>query len=108
MRSAVISVSSPKEDIVGVLTGVWGTFRRGVNKEWLVTKTPFMVSLCADLKKGGHELPMKFNRNTILTWVNRDSSGSLLIGAQETHFELDRPSHVELTYMGGPDGATDV
>lgn len=108
MRSGIISVSSPLSEVLGVLTGVWGTFKRGVNNEWLITKTPFMIVLVADLQAGNHELPLKFNRNTILHWVTKDDSGSFLIRSQETHFELINSAHVELIFMGSPDGASDL
>ena len=107
MRSGIINMSSPKEDIWGTLTGVWGTYKRGVNNEWLVTKTPFMISMVADLQPGGHELPLKFTRNTLLHWASKDSSGSFLIRSLSTHFELTTPAHVELIYIGSPDDATD-
>ena len=108
MRSAIVNTSSPYSEVLGVLTGIWGTFKRGVDKEWLVTKTPFMIVLVADLQAGKHELPVKFNRNTILHWVTKDDSGSFLIRSQETHFELSNSAHVELIFMGSPDGASDV
>lgn len=104
MRSAVINGASPKEDIMGVLTGVWGTFRRGVNKEWLVTKTPFMVHMEATLQPGRHELPIAPKTTKALYWTSKDGSGSLILKAGETGFDLPSAAFVETTYYGDQDG----
>ena len=103
MRSGVINMSSPKEDIWGALTGVWGTFKRGVGNEGLVTKTPFFIHVEATLQPGRHELPMAPNSTKALYWTSKDSSGSLLIKAGETGFDLPEAAFVEATFYGEQD-----
>lgn len=100
MRSGIINMSSPKEDIWGTLTGVWGTFKRGVNNEWLVTKTPFYIHMEATLQSGRHELPLAPNSTKALYWTAKDDSGSLIIAAGSTGFDLPKASFVEITYFG--------
>jgi hypothetical protein len=100
MRSGVINMASPKGDVWGILTGVWGTFRRGVNNEWLVTKCPFFVHMEATLQAGRHELPIAPNSTKALQWVSKDDSGSLIIRAGETGFDLPAPAFVEATFYG--------
>lgn len=100
MRSGVINMASPKEDVWGILTGVWGTFRRGVNNEWLVTKCPFFVHMEATLQPGRHELPIAPNSTKALHWTSKDDSGSLIIRAGETGFDLPAPAFVQATFYG--------
>lgn len=100
MRSGVINMASPKEDVWGILTGVWGTFRRGVNNEWLVTKCPFFVHMEATLQAGRQELPLAPNSTKALYWTSKDNSGSLIIRAGETGFDLPEPAFVEATFYG--------
>ncbi len=103
MRSGVINMSSPKEDIWGTLTGVWGTFKRGVNNEWLVTKTPFLVHMEATLQPGRQELPIAPKTTKALYWTSKDGSGSLIIKAGETGFDLLSAAFVEATFYGEQD-----
>ncbi|SHI35595.1 hypothetical protein [Fibrobacter sp. UWP2] len=103
MRSGVINMASPKEDVWGILTGVWGTFRRGVNNEWLVTKCPFFVHMEATLQAGRQELPLAPNSTKALYWTSKDNSGSLIIRAGETGFDLPEPAFVEATFYGDND-----
>lgn len=103
MRSGVITMSSPKEDIWGTLTGVWGTFKRGVNNEWLVTKTPFFVHMEATLQPGRQELPIAPKTTKALYWTSKDGSGSLIIKAGETGFDLPSAAFVETTFYGEQD-----
>lgn len=103
MRSALINGSSPREDIVGVLTGVWNHYRTGNNKEWLVTKTPFFLHMEATLQAGTHQLPIAPNSTKALYWTSRDQSGSIVIKAGQTGFTLPVASFVELTVFGNTD-----
>lgn len=100
MRSGIINGSSPKEDIWGILTGIWGTSRQGANKEWLVTKTPFFIHMEATLTAGRHELPVAPNSTKALYWTSKDSSGSIIIKAGSTGFTLPENAFVETTYFG--------
>lgn len=100
MRNALINMSSPKEDVWGVLTGIWNHYRTGSNKEWLVTKTPFFVHMEATLQEGTHQLPIAPNSTKALYWTSRDSHGSLIIKAGQTGFTLPVASFVELTIFG--------
>lgn len=103
MRSGLINGSSPKEDIWGVLTGIWGTFRQGANKEWLVTKTPFFIHMEATLNAGRHELPLAPNNTKALQWTSKDSHGSIIIKAGTTGFTLPANAFAELTIFGESD-----
>lgn len=103
MRSGVINGNSPSEDVWGVLTGVWGTFKRGVNNEWLVTKTPFFVHMEATLQPGRQELPIAPKTTKALYWTSKDGSGSLIIKAGETGFDLPSAAFVETTFYGEQD-----
>lgn len=103
MRSGIINMSSPREDIWGTLTGVWGTFKRGVNNEWLVTKTPFFVHMEATLQPGRQELPIAPKTTKALYWTSKEGSGSLIIKAGETGFDLPSAAFVETTFYGEQD-----
>lgn len=100
MRSGIITGTSTKEEIWGTLTGIWGTFRRGVNNEWLVTKCPFFIHMEAVLDAGRHELPIAPNNTKALYWTAKDGSGSLVIKAGTTGFTLEKPAFVEVTIFG--------
>lgn len=104
MRSGIINGSSPLSEVLGVLTGVWGTFRRGINNEWLVTKCPWFVHMEAVLEAGRHELPIAPNTTKALYWTAKDSSGSLVVKAGETGFTLPANAFVETTFYGDQDG----
>lgn len=104
MRSGIINGSSPKKDIWGALTGVWGTFRRGLDNEWLVTKTPFFIHMEATLQPGRHELPLAPNSTKAVYWTSKDASGSLIIKAGSTGFDLPAAAFVETTFYGDQDG----
>lgn len=103
MRNGIINGTSPKEDIWGVLTGVWNHYRTGLNKQWLVTKTPFFVHLEATLQEGSHQLPIAPNSTKALYWTSRDNSGSIVIKAGQTGFTLPVASFVEMTIFGNTD-----
>jgi hypothetical protein len=103
MRNGIINGTSPKEDIWGVLTGVWNHYRTGLNKQWLVTKTPFFVHLEATLQEGTHQLPIAPNSTKALYWTSRDQSGSIVIKAGQTGFTLPVASFVEMTIFGNTD-----
>lgn len=103
MRNGIINGTSPKEDIWGVLTGVWNHYRTGLNKQWLVTKTPFFVHLEATLQEGTHQLPIAPNSTKALYWTSRDDSGAIVIKAGQTGFTLPVASFVEMTIFGNTD-----
>ena len=106
MRNAVINKTSPREDIVGVLTGVWNEYDAGVNKEFHVVKTPFYIAITGTLSKGPHVLPVVPNNNSILRWVSKDSSGNILVKVGQKTVDIPADAFVELTYygtMGGND-----
>ena len=103
MRSAIVNTSSPYSEVLGVLTGIWGTFNRGVDKEWLVTKTPFFVHMEATLQPGRHELPIAPNSTKALYWTSKNNAGSLIIKAGETGFDLPEAAFVEATFYGESD-----
>lgn len=105
MRNGIINGNSPKEDIWGILTGVWNHYKTGLNKQWLVTKTPFFVHMEATLPEGTHQLPIAPNSTKALYWTSRDQSGAIVIKAGQTAFTLSVASYVEMTIFGATDGA---
>ena len=74
MRNAVINANSPKEDICGVLTGVWNDYRAGHEKKWHVTKTPFFIHIEGVMQAGRNELPIAPNDTKALSWTSKDKS----------------------------------
>ena len=97
MRSAVINGGSPKEDVWGVLTGVWNEYD---DREWHVVKTPFMVALTATLKAGPQILPVAPPRTSLLSWANAEHSGSLVLKAKDKNFSLPENAVVQAIMFG--------
>lgn len=97
MRSAVINGGSPKEDVWGVLTGVWNEYD---DREWHVVKTPFMVAMTATLDAGPHILPVAPPRTSLLSWANSEHSGSCIVRAKDRNFTLPERAVVEVTMLG--------
>jgi hypothetical protein len=97
MRNAVINGGSPKEDVLGVLTGVWNEYD---DREWHVVKTPFMVALTATLKAGPQILPVAPPRTSLLSWANAEHSGSLVLKAKDKNFTLPENAVVQAIMFG--------
>lgn len=97
MRNAVINGGSPKEDVLGVLTGVWNEYD---DREWHVVKTPFMVALTATLKAGPQILPVAPPRTSLLSWANAEHSGSLVLKAKDKNFSLPENAVVQAIMFG--------
>lgn len=97
MRNAVINGGSPKEDVWGVLTGVWNEYN---DREWHVVKTPFMVALTATLNAGPQILPVAPPRTSLLSWANAEHSGSLVLKAKDKNFSLPENAVVQAIMFG--------
>lgn len=97
MRNAVINGGSPREDIWGVLTGVWNEYD---DREWHVVKTPFMVAMTATLDAGPQMLPVAPPRTSIMKWANATASGSLVLRAKDRNFTLPQRAVVEVIMLG--------
>ena len=97
MRNAVINGGSPKEDVLGVLTGVWNEYD---DREWHVVKTPFMVAMIATLKAGPQILPVAPPRTSLLSWANAEHSGSLVLKAKDKNFSLPENAVVQAIMFG--------
>ena len=97
MRNAVINGGSPKEDVWGVLTGVWNEYD---DREWHVVKTPFKVALTATLDAGPQILPVSPPRTCILKWANATASGSCVLRAKDRNFTLPDRAVVEVIMLG--------
>ena len=104
MRNAIVNGNSPKEDIWGVLTGIWAQYKAGANKEWTVTKTPFFIHMEAVLNAGRNQLPIAPNSTKALYWTAKDSSGGVVIRAGETGFDIPVNAFVETTFYGETGG----
>lgn len=97
MRSALINSNSPKEDIWGVLTGIWNEYDE---REWHVVKTPFMVAMTATLDAGHNMLPVTPPRTSLLSWANSAHSGSLVIKAKDRNFTMPEKAVVQVLMFG--------
>ncbi len=97
MRNAVINGGSPKEEVLGVLTGVWNEYD---DREWHVVKTPFMVAMVATLKAGPQILPVAPPRTSLLSWSNAEHSGSLVLKAKDKNFSLPENAVVQAIMFG--------
>ena len=97
MRNAVINGCSPKEDVWGVLTGVWNEYD---DREWHVVKTPFMVAMVATLNAGPQILPVAPPRTSLLSWANAEHSGSLVLKAKDKNFSLPENAVVQAIMFG--------
>lgn len=97
MRNAVINGGSPKEEVWGVLTGVWNEYD---DREWHVVKTPFMVAMTATLDVGPQILPVAPPRTCILKWANATASGSCVLRAKDRNFTLPERAVVEVIMLG--------
>lgn len=75
MRDGVINATSPREDIVGVLTGAWQEYDRA---GWHVVVTPFFTAISGSFAEGFHALPFKFSGNVQMSLSYGSGGGSLL------------------------------
>jgi hypothetical protein len=97
MRNALINMNSPKEDVWGVLCGVWNEYD---DRGWHVVKTPFMVAMTATLPAGPQILPVAPPRTSILNWANAEHSGSLVLKAKDRNFSLPENAVVQVVMFG--------
>ena len=97
MRSALINSNSPKEDVWGVLTGIWNEYDE---REWHVVKTPFMVAMTATLDAGPNMLPVMPPRTSLLSWANSGHSGSLVLKAKDRNFTMPEKAVVQVLMCG--------
>lgn len=104
MRSSIINAGSPREDVLGVLTGIWNEYDAGPNKEWHIVKTPFLIRMEAVLKAGRNELPIAPIRTTALHWTSKDSYGSVVCRIGETGFSIPENAFCEVTLFGNYGG----
>lgn len=97
MRSANINGESPKEDVWGVLTGIWNEYNE---REWHIVKTPFMVAMTATLDAGPNMLPVTPPRTSLLSWANSSNSGSLVLKAKDRNFTIPEKAVVQVLMFG--------
>lgn len=97
MRNAIINSGSKKEDIYGVLTGVWNEYN---DREWHVVKTPFFIAMTATLDAGPNMLPVTPPRTSLLSWANSAHSGSLVIKAKDRNFTMPEKAVVQVIMFG--------
>jgi len=100
MRNGVINAGSPKEDVWGILTGVWNEYDTGLDKQWHVIKTPFFIHCEAVLKAGRQELPFAPGRTCALAWTSKDNSGGVVCRVGEKGFDLPENAFCEITMFG--------
>ena len=105
MRSGIINSNSPKEDIWGILTGVWNEYDTGgADNRWHVIKTPFFVHCEAVLKAGRHEIPFAPDSTKAVVWTSKDGHGAEIIRAGTTGFTLAENAFCEITIFGTTGG----
>ena len=104
MRSGIINAGSPKEDVWGVLTGIWNQYKTGPKQEWTIVKCPLFVHMEAVLEAGRNELPIAPNSTKAIYWTSKDNSGSVVCKAGETGFTIPENSFVEVTFYGSTGG----
>jgi len=97
MRNALINMNSPKEDVWGVLCGIWNEYDE---REWHVVKTPFMVAMTATLDAGPNMLPVTPPRTSLLSWANSGHSGSLVLKAKDRNFTMPEKAVVQVLMFG--------
>ena len=97
MRNALINSNSPKEDVWGVLCGIWNEYDE---REWHVVKTPFMVAMTATLDAGPNMLPVTPPRTSLLSWANSVHSGSLVLKAKDRKFTMPEKAVVQVLMFG--------
>ena len=97
MRNALINMNSQKEDVWGVLCGIWNEYD---DREWHVVKTPFMVAMTATLDAGPNILPVTPPRTSLLSWANSEHSGSIVVKAKDRNFTLPEKSVVQVIMFG--------
>ena len=104
MRNGIVNANSPKEDIWGVLTGVWNEYDTGPDKKWHVIKTPFFVNLSGVFEAGRNELPIAPVRTCALAWTSKDNSGSVVLHVGDTGFTIPENAYCEVTMFGTTGG----
>lgn len=98
MRNGIINGNSPKEDIVGALTGVWNEYDSG---SWHVVVTPFFTVLSGTLQPGTHPLPFLFNGSTMLRLAYGDgSSENRIVKARTSDVVITTACLAEMTVFG--------
>lgn len=97
MRNGIINAGSSKEDVWGVLTGIWNEYDE---REWHVVKTPFMVAMTATLDAGPNMLPVTPPRTSLLSWANSAHSGSLVLKAKDRNFTMPEKAVVQVLMFG--------
>lgn len=87
MRQGVINAASPREDIVGTLTGTWDEFDKA---GWHVVVTPFLTAISGTFTAGPHALPFRFSGNVQMALSYGDGGGTLMTvkaGQQAVKFD---------------------
>lgn len=97
MRSGIITGNSPLQDILGILTGAWNEFDRA---GWHIVKTPFFVHCEGVFNAGRHEIPFAPGSTKALSWTAKDRSGSVVIKAGTTGFNIPENAFCEITIFG--------
>lgn len=100
MKNAIINGHSPKEEVLGVLTGIWNEYNAGLDKAFHIVKTPFFVAITATLQAGTHILPVTPQNTAMLHWASKDNSGHIIVKARSNTFTLTEPSFIEVTLWG--------
>lgn len=90
MRNGIINATSPREDVLGVLTGTWNEYDHPSG--WHVVVTPFFTAISGTFRAGSHALPLRFSGNGQITLSYGDGGGSLVtvkVGQEAVVFDRD-------------------
>lgn len=104
MRNGIITANSPKEDVWGMLTGIWNEYEAGLGKKWHVCKTPFFIHIDGVMEAGRNELPIAPNRTCALYWTGDGQDGCVVCHVGETGFDLPVNAYCEVTMFGTTGG----
>lgn len=98
MRNGQINATSPKEDIVGALTGTWNEYD---SDGWHVVVTPFFTVLSGTFKAETVRFPFRFSGTCMLKIANGDgTSENRVIKALTNTVTFAKPCLAEMTVFG--------
>ena len=88
MRQGIINATSPREDIVGTLTGTGDEYDKA---GWRVVVTPFLTAISGTFAAGSHALPFRFSGTVQIALSYGNGGGGTLLtvkaGQQAVKFE---------------------
>lgn len=107
MRNGIINATSPRDDIVGTLTGTWNEYDHASG--WHVVVTPFFTAISGTFSAGSHELPFTFSGNVQLSLSYADGGGSFItVKAKQKSVKFGTACVAQAVVFGEPTKAASV